>query len=119
MFLNDQNHIRRSIRLFDYALIYNVTVKEYVQATGDKQTALDLWPVVKRQLEIPKKYLGEDGMLDYEKAGKEWWLFFDWRNGLDKQAALQGVVIWAYKNTYELAKMIGKENEVAELPGTN
>ncbi|MEP7319167.1 MAG: hypothetical protein ABI921_10505 [Panacibacter sp.] len=102
--------------LFDYALIYDVAVKEYVQATGDKQTALDLWPLVKRQLEIPKKYLGEDGMLDYDKANKEWWLFFDWRNGLDKQAALQGVVIWAYKNTYDLAKMIGKENEVAELP---
>jgi hypothetical protein len=103
--------------LFDYALIYDVAVKEYVRATGDKQTALDLWPLIKQQLQIPKKYLQDDGMLDYEKAGKEWWLFFDWRNGLDKQAALQGVVIWAYKNTYELAKMIGKENEVAELPG--
>jgi alpha-L-rhamnosidase len=42
---------------------------------------------------------------------------FDWRNGLDKQAALQGLAIWAYKNTYDLAKMIGKENEVTELPG--
>lgn len=103
--------------LFDYALIYDVALKEYVEATGDKQTALDLWPLVKRQLEIPKKYIGEDGMMDYERAGKEWWLFFDWRNGLDKQAALQGVVIWAYKNTYELAKMLGKENEVADLPG--
>ncbi|HRI19834.1 MAG TPA: hypothetical protein PLA68_02720 [Panacibacter sp.] len=102
--------------LFDYALIYDVAVKEYVQATGDKETALDLWPVVKNQLRIPKKYLGDDGMMDYEKVSKEWWLFFDWRNGLDKQAALQGVVIWAYKNTYELAKMLGKENEVAELP---
>lgn len=102
--------------LFDYALIYDVAVKEYVEATGDKQTALDLWPLVKRQLEIPKKYIGDDGMIDYERAGKEWWLFFDWRNGLDKQAALQGVVIWAYKNTYELANMLGKENEVADLP---
>ena len=102
--------------LFDYALIYNVAVKEYVQASGDKQTALDLWPLIKRQLEIPKKYLKDDGMLDYEKAGKEWWLFFDWRNGLDKQASLQGVVIWAYKNTYELAKMIGKENDLSDIP---
>ena len=102
--------------LFDYALIYNVAVKEYVQASGDKQTALDLWPLIRRQLEIPKKYLKDDGMLDYEKAGKEWWLFFDWRDGLDKQASLQGVVIWAYKNTYELAKMIGKENELSDIP---
>ncbi len=102
--------------LFDYALIYNVAVKEYLEATGDKQTALDLWKVVKKQIEIPKKYIGTDGLMDYQKAGKEWWLFFDWRNGLDKQVALQGVVIWAYKNTYQLAKMLGKEQEVSELP---
>jgi hypothetical protein len=104
-------------RLFDYALIYNVTLKEYVEATGDLQTALDLWPVVKRQLEIVKPYLRADGMLDYERAGKEWWLFFDWRNGLDKQAALQGVSIWAYNETYKLAKLLGKESEVADIPG--
>lgn len=102
--------------LFDYALIYNVAVKEYVQATGDKATAIDLWPLIKQQLEIPKKYLQPNGMLDYKTAAKEWWLFFDWRDGLDKQAALQGVVIWAYKNTYELAKMIGKEKELEEIP---
>jgi alpha-L-rhamnosidase len=101
--------------LFDYALIYDVAVKEYLQATGDTATAMDLWPVIKKQLEIPKQYIGADGMMDYERANKEWWLFFDWRQGLDKQAALQGLVIWAYKNTYELAKMIGKANEVSEL----
>jgi alpha-L-rhamnosidase len=102
--------------LFDYALIYNVALKEYFQATGDRQTALDLWQVAKKQIEIPKKYIGDDGMMDYERANKEWWLFFDWRDGLNKQAALQGVVIWAYKNTYQLAKMLGKEKEVSELP---
>jgi alpha-L-rhamnosidase len=102
--------------LFDYALIYNVALFEYYKVTGDKKTALDLWQVAKQQIQIPKKYIGADGMMDYERANKEWWLFFDWRNGLNKQAALQGVVIWAYKNTYEFAKMLGKENEVAELP---
>jgi hypothetical protein len=102
--------------LFDYALIYNVALKEYTFATDDKKTANDLWQVVKKQIEVPKKYIGDDGMIDYVRAGKEWWLFFDWKNGLDKQACLQGCVIWAYKNTYELAKMIGKEKEVADLP---
>jgi len=101
--------------LFDYALTYNVAVKEYFQATGDKATAIDLWPIVKSQLEIPEKYIGNDGMVDYELAGKQW-LFFDWRNGLDKKVALQGEVIWAYRNTYELARMLGKENEASELP---
>jgi len=102
--------------LFDYALIYNVVLKEYLIETGDKKTAIDLWPVAKRQAQIPKKYIDKNGMIDYKLAGEDWWLFFDWKNNFDKQASLQGCVIWAYKNTYELAKMLGKENEVSELP---
>ena len=76
--------------MFDYALIYNVTLKEYLLATGDKKTANDLWPVAKKQIEFPKKYIGDDDMIDYELADKEWWVFFDWKDGLDKQASLQG-----------------------------
>ncbi len=102
--------------LFDYALIFNVALKEHLLKTGDKETANDLWRVAKEQIKIPEKYIKENGLIDYETAGKEWWLFFDWNERLDKQACLQGCVIWAYKNTYELAKMLGKENEVAGLP---
>jgi len=102
--------------LFDYALIYNVVLKEYLDETGDLETANDLWPVVKEQAQIPKKYIDENGMIDYKRAGEDWWLFFDWNNKFDKQASMQGCVIWAFKNTYELAKMLGKENEVSELP---
>jgi len=102
--------------LFDYALIFNVALKEYLISTGDTVTANDLWTVAKEQVQIPKKYLLSDDMMDYQRAAKEWWVFFDWKNGLDKQASLQGCVIWAYQNTYELAKMLGKEKEVAELP---
>ena len=103
-------------RLLDYCFLYNVALKEYVAATGDKQTGLDLWPVVKKQLDIAIKYTGADGMMDYVKAGKEWWVFFDWKDGLDKQAPLQGITIYTLNQTYALAKLLGKENEVAELP---
>jgi alpha-L-rhamnosidase len=102
--------------LLDYCYLYNVALKEYVEATGDKQTGLDLWPVAKKQLDIAKKYAGDDGMMDYIKAGKEWWVFFDWKDGLDKQAPLQGITIYALNQTYALAKLLGKEAEVAEVP---
>lgn len=115
VFETPQPHPQANV-LFDYALLFNVAIKDYLVATGDKQTALDLWEVALKQIEIPKKYLKPDGMLDDEKAGKEWWLFFDWREGLDKQAALHGIVVYAYKQTYELAKLLGKEKDVAELP---
>jgi alpha-L-rhamnosidase len=102
--------------LLDYCYLYNVALKEYVAATGDKQTGLDLWPVAKQQLDIVKRYTGEDGMIDYVKAGKEWWVFFDWKDGLDKQGPLQGISIYALDQTYALAKLLGKAGEVAEVP---
>jgi alpha-L-rhamnosidase len=103
--------------LFDYSLLYNVAVKEYLTATNDKETALDLWPLIKKQMDNPKKYLGSDGMFRYDEAEKaRWWLFVDWSPTLDKEASIQGIIIYSMKQTYALAKVLGKENEVAELP---
>lgn len=33
--------------LYEYALLYNVTLKDYLEATGDMETVKDLWPVAK------------------------------------------------------------------------
>lgn len=110
-------HAQAKQLLYDYALLYNVSVKDYLEATGDKQTAEDLWKVVKRQLDAATPYIQENGLMDFEKASKEWWIFFDWRDGLHREVAFHGVTIYAYKQTYELAKMLGKEKEVAQLPG--
>ena len=108
-------HAQKS-HLLDYCFLYNVALKEYVAATGDTETGKDLWPVAKKQLDIAKKYAGADGMMDYVKANKEWWVFFDWKDGLDKQSALQGLTIYTLNQTYALAKLLGKENEIAEIP---
>ncbi|SEN75055.1 alpha-L-rhamnosidase [bacterium A37T11] len=37
--------------LWDYALLYNVALRNYFEATGDIATAQSLWPVAKRQLD--------------------------------------------------------------------
>ncbi len=103
-------------RLLDYCFLYNVALKEYVAATGDKQTGLDLWPVAKKQLDIARMYMSKDGMMDNVKAEKEWWVFFDWKDGLDKQAPLQGITIFTLNETYALAKLLGKESEITEIP---
>ncbi|MDR0394629.1 MAG: glycoside hydrolase [Tannerella sp.] len=110
-------HAQSKQLLYDYALLYNVSVKDYLEATGDKQTAADLWKVVKKQLDVATPYIRENGLMDFEKASKEWWIFFDWRDGLHREVAFQGVTIYAYKQTYELARMLGKEKEVSHLPG--
>jgi len=75
-----------------------------------------LWPVAKRQLDIIKNYVGDDGLVDYERANKEWWLFFDWKDGLNKNAAIQGLMIFALSETCDLAEALGKTDEIAEVP---
>ncbi|MCL3851238.1 glycoside hydrolase [Parabacteroides sp. GYB001] len=102
--------------LYDYSFLFGVTLKDYLLETGDRETAEDLWPVVKKQLESAYAYLQDDGTMNYEQASREWWIFFDWKDGLHREVAFHGVTIFAFKETYELAQLLNKENEVAQLP---
>ena len=107
----------RSPFLFDYSLLYNVALKDYLTATNDTKTANDLWPVAKRQMDNITKYLDKNGVFNADEAAKNgWWLFADWNNKLDRQGSLQGIMIFSMKETLALAKTLGKEKEVAQLP---
>ncbi len=50
------------IHIFDYALLYNVALRDYVRATGDLATGRELWPVALRQIEILGRTVGADGL---------------------------------------------------------
>lgn len=116
VFETPEPHPQTGLRIMDYAFLYNVALREYLAATNDSQTANDLWPVALRQLDIIRSYLQPDGMMNFTRADKEWWLFFDWKEGLDKQAALQGISVYALKQTYELARSLHRLNEVKDVP---
>lgn len=103
--------------LYDYALLYNVALKDYLEASGDRQTAEDLWKVARKQLDIARPYLLDNGLMNYTQAVKDWWVFFDWRDGLHKEVAMQGLTIFVFEETYKLAQLLGKEKEVSGLPG--
>lgn len=115
VFETPKPHAQAGQRLMDYALLYNAALYEYAKATNDLETAKELWPVAKRQLNIINQYVKSDGMVDYEAASK-WWLFFDWKEGLNKEASIQGLMIFALKQTYALAEIVGTQDEVAEVP---
>ncbi len=103
--------------LYEYALLYNAVLNDYLEQTGDEETALDLWNVAKRQVEMIPEMLDNNKLFSSEKAGeKNIWQFVDWNEKLDKQAAEQGMYIYALDKTYTLAKKLGKENEVNYIP---
>ncbi len=104
--------------LYEYALLYNAVLNDYVEQTGDKEPALDLWTVAKRQVQLIPEILDNNQLFSSEKADKKnIWQFVDWNEKLDKQVAEQGMYIFALGKTYKLAKSLGKEKEVAYIPG--
>lgn len=110
-------HAQAGQRLMDYSLLFNAALFDYVETTGDYEAGKDLWPVAKRQLSIIDDYLNEEDLVNYEKASRDWWVFIDWKENLHKQAAIQGVMIYCLKKSYELAKLLGSESEVEFIPG--
>ena len=83
----------------DYSLLYGVTLMEYLKATGDRQTAEELWPVVVRQIEFARTYLKDD-IYDMEKQ-PQWWLVFDWKDDLNRHAPIQGLMTFAIDKSYD------------------
>ncbi|MBR5812018.1 MAG: glycoside hydrolase [Alistipes sp.] len=102
------------LHVMDYSLLYGVALYEYFKETGDKETADELWPVVKHQVEFARNYL-KNNVFDVEMQ-PQYWLVFDWKDELNRHAPMQGLMTFAIEQCYELAKMLGREAEVADWP---
>lgn len=105
--------VRGANSILDYTALFASTVLEYLEASGDRETAEDLWPLVAKQLEFTLGAVDAEGLL---KPSDEWWLFIDWNRSLDKQASEQGVIICGLEDTFELARRLGRQGEVSFIP---
>ena len=110
LFEHPEPHPQYGSYMLTYSLLFNSTLLEYLKDTGDLETANDLWEVAERQVEDALTYVNDDYIFD--KSRKNVWIFFDWRDGLDVDAPIQAAVIFGLNQTYELAQMLGKEDEV-------
>jgi glycogen debranching enzyme len=102
------------LHVMDYSLLYGVALYEYFKETNDRETAEELWPVVKHQVEFARNYL-KNNVFDVEMQ-PQYWLVFDWKDELNRHAPMQGLMTFAIEQSYELAKMLGREAEVADWP---
>lgn len=97
----------------DYALLFNVTLKEYVENTGDNQAGKDLWEVAKRQVDYVQSFISKEGEFVIPEK-PDWWYFIDWNNKLDKETSLLGTIIFSIQATADLAELIGMKAEKAK-----
>ena len=115
-FEEPEPHAQLGSYCLTYCLLWNSALLEYLKDTGDRETANDLFKVAKRQTEDAISYVDDRGIFDKDKRGGWVWLFFDWRDRLDVNTPMQGATIFALQQTYELARMLGREQEVKEYP---
>jgi hypothetical protein len=97
----------------DYCLLFNSTLADFYAATKDLKTAAELWPVALQQVQHAIPQINKEGLFE---LSKQWWVFVDWNEQLDKTTALQGIVTFCLQETYDLAKQLGRESDVRQLP---
>ena len=95
---------------YDYTALFVPTLLEYAQASGDWQTARELWPVAQRQMELVLAEVDDGGVF---RNRSNWWLFIDWVERLDRQASEQGLVIYALKKACELSRELDRKEPCA------
>ena len=98
--------------LLDYSMFFGAALLDYYKASGDMKTLQDLSGCAYRQMELAKAQFDEKDLL---QSGEGFWAFIDWTEGLDKQAAMQGVYIYCAKKVMEIAQILGNKEKEAEL----
>ncbi len=98
--------------LLDYSMFFGAALLDYYKASGDMETLRDLSKCAYRQMEIVKEQFDEKNLL---VNGEGFWAFIDWTEGLDKQAAMQGVYIFCTKKVQQIAEILGDKEKATEL----
>lgn len=97
--------------LWDYSLFFVSILFDYYQETKDIDTVKELWPTAYRQIELALEDMEEDVL----KTENPLTAFIDWKEGLDRQSAAQGVWIYCLRQGKILAELLEKKAEEAKL----
>lgn len=100
-----------NIVTLDYAALWVVTLSEYLAASSDLETARELWPVARAQLDLLSLNVDSEGrFVDPQDS----WIFIDWAEGLDRTVAMHGVLMLALRHGLRLADALGIRSEVED-----
>ncbi|CZR63110.1 uncharacterized protein PAC_13007 [Phialocephala subalpina] len=92
--------------IVDYDALFGPTLYDYAVASGDLETAEELWPTVLGSMKKALSHLNKDGKFDSNASDA--WKFLDWSDGLDTNAGMHGVVLYCCKEVNKLAALISR-----------
>lgn len=89
---------------FDYPLQYAAAVSDYYFLSGDREAAEVLLPCAEAQILASRRFF-TDGVV---RNGETGWCFVDWSMDLDRQAAAQGIYLFAEEALIRLLIALGR-----------
>lgn len=92
----------------DYSLFFMDTLVDYYKETKDTETLIELWPIAFKQIENTLKSLDTNNLL----KGEGFFAFIDWAEGLEKETAAQGILIYIMKKALSIAEIVNKEHAI-------
>ncbi len=99
--------------MFDYSLFYIPTLLSYLEATGDRETAEELYLIAVHQLKLAREQMDESGIVrDSDRLG---WCFVDWNLHLNKQASAQGIYLYCLDAAARMAQRLDKKEDAAKF----
>lgn len=102
--------------LLDYSLFFIPVLVEYYENTNDMETVKELASSAFHQVDIALEYVNTDGIVCEEgasvKAGA-YHCFIDWNESLDKQCAMQAVILYALKYAGKLSGILENQEKTA------
>ena len=81
--------------IVDYDALFGPIVYDYTTASGDIQTATELWPTILGSMKSALAHLDDTSMFNSNATPA--WKFLDWSDGLDTNAGMHGLVLYACK----------------------
>lgn len=99
--------------IVDYDALFGPIVYDYVVASEDMESALELWSTVLGSMKKALSHLDDRGRFDSEKTAA--WKFLDWSDGLDTNAGMHGLVLYCCKQINKLAGLLSKPEPYADI----
>ena len=98
--------------ILDYMMLFAACLRDLLDHGGDRAMVADLADLAFHQCRVALAFRGADGAF-LDPGG--WWLFVDWRDGLDKQASIHGCLAFACHAAAGLAERLGRDRERDEF----
>jgi alpha-L-rhamnosidase len=92
--------------IVDYEALFGPVVLDYALASGDLETAAELWPTILSSMKIALSHLDSTGR--FRSDASTAWKFLDWSDALDTDAGMHGLVLYCCKQVNKLATVLSK-----------